>query len=252
MSGLFYHLGRTVGLGVIPTVRKSRWLWRSLTGDSAEALRAEGEFGQALAAELRMKVGTSHDAQDLDLLRNIIRRLAACVRNKERRFQVDIARLPECTALALPGGYIFVGTGLLDFCHRDPQELAFVIGHEMGHILRGHALDRVVHRIGTEGLSAILSRGLLNPVLRQTGLKWLQSAHSQEAEFEADEFGVRVAAAAGYDRTAAVTLLQRLQRLRNEPAGLSDYFASHPPEAQRIENLSALNRQLASNKSEPS
>ena len=240
MSDLFYHLGRTVGYGVIPAIRKSKWVWRSLTGNETEAIQAETEFGQALATELRLKIGTSHDPEDNELLREIARRLSACVRNKQRTFRVDIALVEGPSAMALPGGFIFVGVGLLDFCERDPHELAFVIGHEMGHVIRGHALDRMLSRIGAEGLSSILSRGLLNPVLRQTGLRWLESAHSREAELEADEFGVRIGVAGGYDPIAALRLLQRLGAVRNKAGRSSDYFATHPPEADRTAAIRAV------------
>jgi beta-barrel assembly-enhancing protease len=242
MSDLFFHLGRSLGLGVIPAIRKSRWVWRSLTGDEAQSVRAEREFGQALAAELRLKVGTVHDPESLQLVRDIARRLSGCVRNKDRSFQVDVARVRDRTAMALPGGFVFVAEGLIQFCDQDPHELAFVIGHEMGHIIRGHALNRMLSRIGAEGLSSILSRGLLNPVLRQAGLQWLQSAHSREAELEADEFGVRVAKAAGYDPYAALHLFQRLEASRNQPQGIGDYFASHPPEKERRAHIQAVLR----------
>jgi beta-barrel assembly-enhancing protease len=243
MKSLFYGLGRKVGRGVIPAIRKSRWVWQSLTGNEADAVHAEAGFGRALAAELRLKVGTSQDPEDNALIQGIASRLCACLRNKERAFRVDIARVKEYSAIALPGGFIFVNAGLLDFCQRDPDELAFVIGHEMGHIVRGHALERMLSRIGAEGLSAILSRGLLNPILRQTGIKWLESAHSRQAELDADEFGVRAALAAGYEPKAALRLFQRLQRLRNEREAIGDYFASHPPEAERMANIQAVLKQ---------
>ena len=240
MAGLFYNLGRGLGYASIPAIRKSKWVWKSLTGDAEESLQAEAEFGRALAGELRLKSGTSHDAEDLALVRGIGERLAACVRNKLRAFKVDILLDCESTAVALPGGFIFVTPALLTLADRNPDELAFVIGHEMGHVIRGHALDRVLARIGTEGVSRILSRGLLSPALRETGLKWLQSAHSRENETEADEFGVRVAAAAGFAPDASVRLLQRFASLREGSVELSAYFASHPPEAERIANVRSV------------
>jgi beta-barrel assembly-enhancing protease len=240
MSDLFFNLGHRLGSASLSALRKSRWVWKSLTGSEAESIRAEGEFGSALAAELRLKTGVSHQAEDVNLARDIGRKLSACVRNKLRTFHVEVLLDPAPTGLALPGGFIFLSTGLLDLCKRDPDELAFVVGHEIGHIVRGHALERMVNRIGVEGLSAILSRGLLNPVLRQSGIKWLESAHSRQAELEADEFGVKIAGVAGYQQAAAIGLLQRLAALRETPRGIGDYFASHPPEAERVANIQAV------------
>ena len=240
MSGIFFKLGRGLGYASVPAIQKSKQIWQAVTGKDSDSVRAEAEFGQAMAAELRLKVGISADQPDLDLIREIVRRLGGCVRDKRRTFHVEILRHRAPAATALPGGFIFVNTALLEFCHRDPDELAFITGHEMGHILRGHALERMLRRIGAEGLSAILSRGLLNPVLREAGLKWLEVSHSHEAELEADEFASRVMLAAGYDGQAAVRLLQRLAELRS--AGLSEYFRSHPPEAERIAQVESILR----------
>ena len=150
--------------------------------------------------------------------------------------------------MALPGGYIFISPPLLDLCERNPDALAFIIGHEMGHVIRGHAMERVLRQIGAEGVSAILSRGLLNPALRETGVKWLESAHSKDGEFDADELAVRAAAAAGFDPKASIALLERFSQLRNSLAKASPYFASHPPESERIVRLNAV---LASLRSKP-
>lgn len=240
MGGLFYTLGRSVGYATIPAIRKSKWVWQSLTGNEAESLQSELEFGRALAAELRLKTGVSHDPSDTALIQGIVKQLSTCVRNKLRTFKGEVQLDTAPTALALPGGFIFVSTGLLDFCSRNPDEIAFVIGHEMGHIVRGHALQRMLGRIGAEGLSSVLSRGLLNPALRETGLKWLESSHSTDAEQEADEFGIRVLTAAGFHPKGAFQLFTRLALLREQGQLTASYFVSHPPESERTAQLKAV------------
>src|SRR6478609_6128779 len=209
MGGLIYNLGRGVGHATIPLIRKSKLVWRALAGDDAAAIAAEGEFGRSMAAQLRLKTGVSHEPGDLALVREIGTRLSACVRKKERTFQFEVLRDAAVTALALPGGFIFVSAPLLNECERNADELAFVLGHEMGHVVRGHAMERALTRIGAEGLSTILSRGLLNPALREAGLDWLQRSHAKEAEMEADEFAVRVSRAAGFDPAAGLNWLKR-------------------------------------------
>ncbi|MFO1500571.1 MAG: M48 family metallopeptidase [Verrucomicrobiota bacterium] len=240
MSGLFFNLGRSVGYAAIPAIRKSKSVWKSLTGDEAESVQAQQEFGRALAAELRLKVRLSQDVAERTQLQKIIDRLSARLRNKERTFRVEVLVDAEPSALALPGGFIFISTGLLDFCERNADELAFLLGHEIGHVVRGHALERVLKRIGTEGLSAVLSRGLLNPALREAGLKWLEQSHSREAELDADEFGMRVALAGGYDGQAALRLLDRIAARRKTLKVLGHYFSSHPAEPDRAAPLQAL------------
>jgi predicted Zn-dependent protease len=240
VSNLFFQLGRTMGYATIPAIRKTKLAWKSLTGTGAESIEAETEFGRALAAELKLKTGVSRDAQDVGLVDEITRQLATCVRNKARTFKTGILLDPSISAVSLPGGYLFISQGLLPFCDRNPDELAFVIGHEMGHVVRGHALDRVLLRIGSEGLSSILSRGLLTPMLRDAGLKWLHASYAAEPELEADEFAVRVAGAAGYRAEAALQFLGRTTALRASGGELGEYLTSHPPDEERCKQIRTL------------
>ena len=240
MSNLFYNLGRTVGYATIPAIRKSKSAWKSLVGNETESIQAQAEFGKSLAAELRLKVRLSEDAEARDLARGILNKLIPCVRNKLRTFHLEVLAEGTPTAVSLPGGFLFLSLGLLDFCQRVPDEVAFLIGHEMGHVVRGHALERILKRIGIEGLSSIVSRGLVNPAIRETGLKWLESSYLRDAEVEADEFGVRVAWAAGYDPSAALRVLDRISTLRTSGNPLGDYFASHPSEQERAVPIRAL------------
>jgi predicted Zn-dependent protease len=182
-------------------------------------------------------MGQGSDPRDRELVAGIARHLAAVVENKLRQFHVEVVQTEGPGAMALPGGFIFVGASLLDLCERQPEELAFVIGHEMAHVIQGHAFQRIVRSMGMEVISFLLSRGTLTPWLRQSGLKLLQSAHSHDAELEADALGVRLAKAAGYDPRGSLRLLQRLETLRQTSEGIGDYFAAHPPEAVRIAHL---------------
>jgi predicted Zn-dependent protease len=234
---LFFSLGRSLGHAAIPVIEKSKSAWQSLTGSGPEAVLAETEFGKSLAAELRLKIGVADCPEDLALIRPILERLSARVRDKRRNFRAEILRETTPTAMALPGGFIFVSRGMIEFCRRDPDELAFLIGHEMGHIVRGHALERMLKRIGSEGLSAVLSRGLLLPTLREAGLRWLESSHTPDAEFDADEFAVRIVLLSGADAGGAVRLLERLAQRRASGESAGPYFDSHPPEAERIARI---------------
>jgi len=239
MSGLFFELGRKLGRAAIPAARQTKWVWTSLTGTEADSLRAEADLGRTLAAQLRLELGAADSTADAELVREICRRLSARVRNKARRFQAEVMRTGAPTALALPGGFIFVDVSLLSLCERQPDEVAFVVGHEMAHVIRGHAFDRFITQVGLGVVSSLLSRGALNPWLRQTGLQLLQSSYSQDNELEADELGARLAQAAGCHPAGAFRLLARLGQRQGAAQGPADWFSSHPPAAQRAANLKA-------------
>ena len=133
----FYRLGRLAG----GKVRKAKWMWSSLTGDEPEAIEAEYGVGWDMASVVREKSGCTVDPALQALLDETRDRLAGVVRNKLHRFEVGVVADDQPTAYALPGGFIFVTRSLTELCERDPDELAFVIGHEMAHVIRRHAIQ---------------------------------------------------------------------------------------------------------------
>ncbi len=246
MSGLFYNLGRQLGRRAVPVIRKSGWIWKGLTGSEEEARRAERGLGEALAVEVRAATEPANDPESSALVNDLCHHLEQRLRAPHHRFHCEIVRAGSPNAMALPGGFLFVSDSLVDLCEREPSELAFVIGHEMAHVVRGHAWDRTIQQVGLNAVSVVAAR--TSPVgtwLRQRGMQLLMSAYSRGGELEADELGTRLVAAAGYDTAGALSLLRRLERLGPNTAALGQYFASHPPAAERIARLTPLCRKLA-------
>lgn len=243
MSGLFYNLGRKVG----PKVRKAKWIWQSVAGSEADAIQVEHEVGQDLAREVRRQVGFDQEPQTRQMLNEIGGRLAARVAKKSRTFSFETVKGTEPNAFALPGGFIFVTKSLLELCQWNQDEVAFILAHEMGHVVRGHAMSRIISNSAiTTASRAAPIRGLFAGWLRRVGVQFLESAYSQELESEADKLGVRLVAAAGYDPQACVQLLSRLAEV-SRPAGqfdLGSYFSSHPPFKARIHNINQVLRRF--------
>lgn len=241
MSRLFYNLGGMVG----PKVRKAKWIWQSIVGSEADAIKVEHDVGRDLAREIRHQLGLDREPQIRQMLNEVGPRLASCVANKSRKFSLEAVKGTEPNAFALPGGFIFVTRSLVELCQWNQDEVAFILAHEMGHVIRGHAMSRIVSNSAIAAASrAAPVRGLLSGWLRRVGVQFLESAYSQDLESEADKLGVRLTAAAGYDPHAAVQLLRRLAKL-NSPAGqfdLGSYFSSHPPFNVRIHNINRLLR----------
>jgi len=231
-----YNLGRRLG----PQVRKARWIWASVTGTQADAVKLENEVGRDLAYEMRAQLPSGRDASAEETLRRIGCRLAGCVANRHRTFSFEAVGGGPPNAYALPGGFIFVTQSLLELCRWDEDEVAFVLAHEMAHVIRGHAMKRIVSNSAISAASRITPmRGPLAAWLRSTGIKLLENAYSQDLESQADRLGVRLAAAARFDPRAAITLLSRLARITKPPQALDlgTYFSSHPPYDTRIRDI---------------
>ena len=232
----FYRLGRLAG----GKVRKAKWMWSSLTGDEPEAIEAEYGVGWDMASVVREKSGCTVDPALQALLDETRDRLAGVVRNKLHRFEVGVVADDQPTAYALPGGFIFVTRSLTELCERDPDELAFVIGHEMAHVIRRHAINRVLRQTAYAAASIVSpGRGAIAPWLRRVGLSWLERGYSRDQEFEADALGALLTRAAGFNPHGALRLFARFQQLEGATGApsLGAYLSTHPPVDDRISRL---------------
>ncbi len=231
-----YRFGRMVG----GKLRRAKWMWESLAGSEDEGIRAEYGVGREMAAAVRARAPHDPDPQLQAFLDEIRVPLARSVRNRLHRFEVTSVVEDHPTAFALPGGFIFVARSLVELCDRNRDETAFVIAHEMAHVIRRHAINRVLTETALSAAAlASPGRGWFVPWIRKVGLQALERAHSREQEFEADALGLRLVRAAGFDAAGAVRLLERLRRLDPTPdrSGLGEYFSSHPAFDERIREL---------------
>jgi len=240
MAGsLFYNLGKKVG----PKVRKARWVWESMTGTEADTIRLEHGVGMDLAGEARKQLRPDPDPEMGRTLDEIGCRLVDRVANRHRSFHFEAFLAGEPNAFALPGGFVFVSRPIVELCRWNRDEVAFIVAHEMGHVIKGHAIDRIV----TTSAVSIASRtapvrGVLGPWLQRVGVQFLETAYSRDQELEADRLSVRLVAAAGYDPEAAVRLLVRLAELKAppDPLHLGAYFSTHPTFDLRIRSIRQL------------
>lgn len=149
-------------------------------------------------------------------------------------------------AWALPGGKCAVYTGLLPIT-QDEESLAAVMGHEVAHAILSHGAERMTHNMVLQGglVAASFSmrkldaeqRGGIMAALGLGATVGVMLPFSRSHESEADEYGIRMAANAGYDPRAAVGLWQRMGALGGERP--PEWLSTHPSEETRIERLEA-------------
>ena len=173
----------------------------------------------------------------------------------DRDFSFRLLNSAVPNAFAIPGGYVYATRGLLSLMNNE-AELAFVLGHEAGHIAAHHADKRqkVTQRdvlLGTLGqtlLGAVLGNGTLGRVggsLGQAGIQRLVvgnvMSHSRAEEFEADDLGVVYTRRAGYDASASADILGSLAaqtaldaRISGQARTTPGWAMSHPDPAARV------------------
>ena len=233
MPGFFYELGRKAG----PRIRKAQWAWQSVFGSEDDIVAAENLVGQDLAVEVLRQVRLCPD-EGLNATVSVLgARLARCLVDKRRRFHFYVIEMPSPNAFAIPGGYVFVTRSILDLCSGQPDQTAFVLAHEMAHVVRGHAMDRMVTNSAVSFAAGLASaRSAIGAWAKQVGVSAIQSAYSQDQEFEADRLAVYLMRAAGHDGRAAEQLMLALagQVSGHGAGGLGRYFGSHPPLQERI------------------
>jgi predicted Zn-dependent protease len=211
-------------------------------GTDEESLRAEIRLGRDMSAALLERTPLAAESESTRFAAQIGHWLGTHVKEKKLPFTVRVTAEREPNAVALPGGPIFVSWPLLEMCQGQRDQISFLLGHEMAHIVRRHTLDRIVK---DAALSLLLrqssGRHAASAWLRQAGGQVLTRAFSRDQELEADAFSEALVRTAGGDPLAGESLLEKLAQATSGQ-GISirgDYFATHPSLTERIANLIA-------------
>ena len=214
----------------------------------------EIRIGREVESQLARKPGFVHDAAENARVTRIALRLAHVSERPNLPWTYHILNDSQVNALAAPGGFIFVTSGLLRFVKSD-DELAFVLGHETTHVAHRHAVDLAQKdmelQLGALLISQLLFGGNLTArQLAQLGRALIDARYSREKEAEADHFGVIFAKKAGFDPTASVTFMERLAKTETGSSGLP-WLASHPDTPSRVAALREELRQMGYQVSSP-
>ncbi|MFJ9533064.1 M48 family metallopeptidase [Herbaspirillum sp. NPDC101396] len=163
------------------------------------------------------------------------------------KWEVNVITSPEANAWCMPGGKIAVYTGLIEKLKITDDELAAVMGHEISHALREHARERASEQAVTGSLISIGSSILGVGELGQQGAQYAYMGlvglpNSRTHETEADRMGVELAARAGYDPRAAISLWQKMGQIGgSEPM---KFMSTHPSRDDRISDLTVYSQRV--------
>src|SRR3954466_15568774 len=193
---------------------------------SSEEVNAGAQKAYAqMMAEAQKKNALDRDAAHVARVKNIVSRLVpqtAAFRDDAAKWpwEAHVISVDDVNAWCMPGGKMAVYTGLINKLQASDAELAAVMGHEISHALREHSREQISRQMGTQAVVGIagalfgvgeLGQGLGNMVADVT----LNLPNSRTNEQEADRIGVELAARAGYNPSAAISLWQKMAKLHS-------------------------------------
>ena len=209
----------------------------------------ESALGEQQSRQVLSKVKLSKNRQLNTALRNVGTRIARASNRpdfKWRYYLVDNAK--QANAFVLPGGKVFVYTGLFKYAANE-SELAAVVGHEVAHALKSHGVKGAARAQKAGLLGALLQVGMGVAGVNSSTAQQVNQAYGQGAsigyikpysrgnESEADGIGLMLMAKAGYDPRAALSFWAKFGK---QGQRVPEYLSTHPAPANRIAQIRRL------------
>jgi predicted Zn-dependent protease len=225
--------------------------------DRSQLLLISSEQLDQMAAESYTKLRSDASAEGalnedrgmLDRVRKIASRLEAQTKVFRAdapawKWEVNIITSDELNAFCMPGGKIMVYSGLITQLDLTDAELANVLGHEIAHALREHVREQMSQAMVAQGAidAGAAAFGLGDASSNAAGVGYqalLATRFSRTDESEADRIGLELAARAGYDPRAGITLWQKMTSA-SQGGKPPEFLSSHPADASRVKQIRKL------------
>ena len=209
----------------------------------------EQAIGQAWLRDMRDKLVLLQDVLLQDYLLNLTYDLSVASGLSDYAYQLLLIDDKRINAFAVPGGIIGINTGLL--IHADSlDQFVSVLAHELAHLKQKHFLRNIEYLQSTQNqdLAALLlglglfisgnSDAALATLYGNVGIKQNQLlAYSRDFETEADLLALQAMQVSGYDQSATIELLGKLQRDADKSFVVPEFLSTHPVTRNRIANL---------------
>jgi predicted Zn-dependent protease len=249
-------LGLTFSIATIPLVLARDGVDVGTNSAFSRLVPAEGversagqQYAQMLQQASNSNALGAKDHPQVRRLRAIAQRIIPFTaawnpRAKDWRWEVNLIGSKQINAFCMPGGKIAFFNGILAQLKLTDDEVAMVMGHEIAHALREHARERMGKNAVTHGAARIggaIAAGVfgidprVTDGLAQGGANLLTLEFSRSDESEADLVGMELAARAGYDPRAGVTLWQKMSAANK--GAPPQWLSTHPSGASRIADI---------------
>ncbi len=197
-------------------------------------------IGRQIAGNLLGAAPLVKDAALQKYVNNIGRWVASQSERPDLPWHFGVIDSNDLNAFSAPGGYIFVTRGLYKLL-KDEAELAGVLGHEIGHVIRKHHLKLLqqgnVLQMGSDALSKQAGGNEQIGKLIGSGAEIVARSLDKDAEYEADRIGVVLAARAGYDAYGLPQVLQEIGHTAANDDSVALLFKTHPLPEARLSQL---------------
>ncbi len=198
---------------------------------------SEVKMGKSIDRQVQKQYKFAADPLQEKRVEDIGKKIAAVSDRKEIDYHFRVLEDKEVNAVSLPGGYIYVNSGLLDKVSND-DELACVLAHEVGHIVARHSIKKLQ---AMQSYTVLRLLAAVTPGTAEIGsaadsaFTQFLLGYSREDELLADQLGARYARLAGYDPHGMITFLTKLQDInRRKPLQTRSYYKTHPYVPDRI------------------
>ena len=209
------------------------------------------QYRETLAEAAKQQALAPADNAQLKRLREIAQKIIPFAnewnpRVSHWKWEINLIGSNQINAYCMPGGKIVFYTGIIKTLNLSDDEIAVVMGHEMAHALREHARERMGKSTATQGLArlgGLLASSWLGidpnlaDAVAQGGANLLTLKFGREDESEADLVGMELAARAGFDPRAGVTLWQKMAAANK--GAPPQWLSTHPSSSSRISDMEA-------------
>lgn len=226
-------------------VERKQYMFSMLSSEEVNQMYAQSykqTLGEASSKGVLDK--TSPNAKRLQVIANRLIKQAPRFRPDAAQWQweVNLIKSPELNANCGPGGKIIFYSGIIEKLQLTDDEIAAIMGHEMAHALREHSREAMSRAYGValakQGAGALLGLGEGGMAMADTVAQYsLTLPNSRSNENEADLLGLELAARAGYNPNAAVSLWQKMARAGG--GAPPEFMSTHPSSGSRIAALQA-------------
>ncbi|MBU0809730.1 M48 family metallopeptidase [Pseudomonas spirodelae] len=226
-------------------VERKQYMFSALSTQEVNQMYAQSyqqTLGEASSKGVLDK--TSNNAKRLRTIADRLIKQAPLFRPDSAQWQweVNLIKSPELNANCGPGGKIIFYSGIIDKLDLTDDEIAAIMGHEMAHALREHSREAMSKAYGIEmakqGAGALLGLGSDTLALADAAVEYgMTLPNSRGNENEADLIGLELAARAGYNPNAAVSLWQKMAAASE--GAPPEFMSTHPSSNSRISSLQA-------------